>query len=65
MSELSIFLKAVKNAFRGRKEQDPSIVINRDGSVRINLESPEGRARVIQAAKSIQHIHPTSAQKTR
>lgn len=65
MSEFTIFLEAVKNAFKGRQAQDPSIVINRDGSVRINLDSPEGRARVIQAAKSIQHIQPTGAQKTR
>lgn len=63
MSEFTIFLKAVKNAFKSRQTQDPSIVINRDGSVRINLDSPEGRARVLQAAKSVQHIDPAGTHK--
>jgi len=57
MSELQILWKAVKNTWNRKTSQsDKSVVINRDGSVRINLDSEEGRARVISAANSVKTI---------
>lgn len=57
MSELGFLWQAVKNlsSKHGRK-LDHSILVNRDGSVRINLDSEEGRARVIKAANSVKDI---------
>jgi hypothetical protein len=57
MSELQILWKAVKNTWNRKTSQsDNSVLINRDGSVRINLDSAEGRARVIDAANSVKKI---------
>lgn len=64
MSELTLFFKAIKTALGRPQQQDPSVVINRDGSVRINLETPEGRERVLQAARSVQHIQLPGTQKS-
>jgi len=59
MSELSLLIGTVKTALKRTQKHDDSVTINRDGSVRINLDSPEGRQRILDAAKSVENISLT------